>query len=186
MWYFSASHYFWYVTRHRKCLLNLWSTWHKYISLTETTSIHFFLVYLIQLYLINIASQLKRPLIISPSNVKFFGEMLPPSNSSKWACLQASRFTNPNLTQVINWKYQSWFCLFCFFFHSEYIKVIDGNGITVLSRYGDSSVTRNTFREVSFGNFSNISVQIYLRYSSSTFKLQFGILKRGPGWPFIC
>ena len=24
----------------KKCLLNLWSTWHKYISLTETTSIY--------------------------------------------------------------------------------------------------------------------------------------------------
>ena len=47
------------------CLLNLWSTWHKYISLTETTSIHCCLIYLIQLYLINIVSQLKGSLIIS-------------------------------------------------------------------------------------------------------------------------
>ena len=44
----------------RKCLLNLWSTWHKYISLTETTSICCFQIYLIQLYLINVASQLSK------------------------------------------------------------------------------------------------------------------------------
>ena len=41
----------------KKCLLNLWCTWHKYISLTET-------IYLIQLYLINIASELKGPRMI--------------------------------------------------------------------------------------------------------------------------
>ena len=41
-------------------LLNLWSTWHKYISLTEKTSIHCCLVYLIQLYLIYVASQLSK------------------------------------------------------------------------------------------------------------------------------
>ena len=68
-----------------------------------------------------------------------------------------------------------------FLFHSDYIKVIDGNGITVLSRYGYSSVAQKTFTEVSFGNFGNITVQIYLRDSSSTFKSQFGILKQGPG-----
>ncbi|CAH3116621.1 unnamed protein product [Porites lobata] len=64
--------------------------------------------------------------------------------------------------------------------YNDYIKVIDGNGVTVLSRYGYSSVAQKTFTEVSFGNFGNITVQIYLRDSSSTFKLQFGILKQGP------
>ena len=44
----------------KKCLLNLWSTRHKYISLTETTSIHCCLIYLIQLYLINVASYLSK------------------------------------------------------------------------------------------------------------------------------
>ena len=44
----------------RKCLLNLWSTWHKYISLTEMTSILCFRIYLIQLRLINVASQLSK------------------------------------------------------------------------------------------------------------------------------
>lgn len=66
-------------------------------------------------------------------------------------------------------------------FHSEYIKIIDGYGITVLSRYGPSSVTQKSFREVSFGNSGNITVQIYLRRGYSNFKLQFGILKQGTG-----
>ena len=47
----------------RKCLLNLWSTWHKYISLSETTSIRCFQIYLIQLYLINITSQLNKAVL---------------------------------------------------------------------------------------------------------------------------
>ena len=66
-----------------------------------------------------------------------------------------------------------------FFSYSEYIKVIDGNGITVLSRYGYSSATQKTFQKVSFGNSGNITVQIYLRRSYSNFRLQFGILKQG-------
>ncbi|XP_073248869.1 uncharacterized protein [Porites lutea] len=68
-------------------------------------------------------------------------------------------------------------------YSSEYIKVIDGNGITVLSRYGYSSVTQKTFREVSFGNSGNITVQMYLWRSYSTFKLQFGILKQESAFP---
>ena len=63
----------------------------------------------------------------------------------------------------------------------QYVKVIDVNGITVLSRYGYSSVTQKTFREVSFGNCGNITVQVYLRRSYSNFKLQFGILKQELG-----
>ena len=72
------------------------------------------------------------------------------------------------------------FCFVNFFFLSDYIKVIGGNGITVISRYGYSSVTQRTLGEVSFGNSGNIIVQIYLqRYS--TFKLQVGILKQESG-----
>ena len=81
-------------------------------------------------------------------------------------------------------KYQSLFV--SFLFHSEYIKVIDGYGITVLhvTRHG-YSFTQKILREVSFGNVGSITVQINLRSSFSIFKLQFGILKQGPGWPFI-
>ena len=68
-----------------------------------------------------------------------------------------------------------------YYFYSEYVKVIDGNGITVLSRYGYSSVAQKTFGEVSFGNSGNITVQVYLRRSYSNFKLQFGILKQESG-----
>ena len=73
-----------------------------------------------------------------------------------------------------------------FLFHSEYIKVIDGYGITVLhvTRHG-YSFTQKILREVSFGNVGSITVLINLRSSFSIFKLQFGILKQGPGWPFI-
>ena len=80
-----------------------------------------------------------------------------------------------NFVERITWH------RFHFSFHSEYIKVIDGNGITVLSHNRYSSVTQKTLREVSFGNSGNITVQIYLRRSYSNFKLQFGILKRGSG-----
>ena len=72
------------------------------------------------------------------------------------------------------------FVLCIFLFLSAYIKVIDGNGITVISRSRYSSVTQKTFREVSFGNSGNIIVQISLR-SYSTFKLQVGILKQESG-----
>ena len=68
-------------------------------------------------------------------------------------------------------------CSCCF--HSEYIKVIDGYGTTVISRYGSSSTIQKAFREVSFGNSGNITVELYLRRSYSNFKLQFGILKQG-------
>ena len=66
-----------------------------------------------------------------------------------------------------------------FYFHSEYVKVIDGNGVIVLSRYGYSSTLQKPFLEVRFGNSGQITVQIYFTYSYSRFKLQFGILKQG-------
>ena len=49
----------------RKCLLtgNLWSTWHKYTSLTETTSIRCLQICLTQLYLINVAWQLSKAVL---------------------------------------------------------------------------------------------------------------------------
>ena len=65
------------------------------------------------------------------------------------------------------------------FFYSEYIKIIDGSGTTVLVRYGYSSTPQKAFTEVSFGNSENITVQIYLYNSYSTAMLQFGILQHG-------
>ena len=61
---------------------------------------------------------------------------------------------------------------------SDYIKVIDGNGRTVLSRFGYSYAPQKPFVEAPYGNGGSISVQIYL-YRYSRFKLQFGILKQG-------
>ena len=69
----------------RKCLLNLWSTWHKYISLTETTSIRCFQIYLIQLYFINVASQLLGPLIRHVSWI--FLVLLPHRYKDLLSCL---------------------------------------------------------------------------------------------------
>ena len=68
---------------------------------------------------------------------------------------------------------------FCSFHSGEYFEIIDGNGITVFSRYGYSSVKQKTFKEVSFGNSGIVNVQIYLRQSRSKFTLKFGILKQG-------
>ena len=63
-------------------------------------------------------------------------------------------------------------------FSSEYVRVIDGNGVTVLNRYGYSSTSQIPYLEVRFRNSGNITVQIYLG-RSSIFKLRFGILKQG-------
>ena len=64
-------------------------------------------------------------------------------------------------------------------FYSEYVKIIDGSGTTVLIRNGYSSTPQKPFAEVSFGNSENITVQIYLYSSYSTATLQFGILQQG-------
>ena len=66
--------------------------------------------------------------------------------------------------------------LFC---SNEYIKVIDGNGTTVLARGGYSATAQKPFAEVSFGNHENIAVQINLIQSYSNARLQFGILPQG-------
>ena len=64
-------------------------------------------------------------------------------------------------------------------FYSEYVKIIDGSGTTVLIRNGYSSTPQKPFAEVSFGNSENITVQIYLYSRYSTATLQFGILQQG-------
>lgn len=66
-----------------------------------------------------------------------------------------------------------------FDFHSEYIKIIDGNGSIVLNYNGYMSSPRKTFVEVKYGNGKNITVEIYLIYRQSWFKLRYGIAKKG-------
>ena len=66
--------------------------------------------------------------------------------------------------------------LFC---SDEYIKIIDGSGTTVLTRYGYSATPQTPFAKVSFGNHENITVEIYLIQSDSNARLQFGILPQG-------
>ena len=66
--------------------------------------------------------------------------------------------------------------LFC---SNEYIKVIDGNGTTVLARDRYSATAPIHFAEVSFGNHENIAVQINLIQRDSNARLQFGILPQG-------
>ena len=72
-------------------------------------------------------------------------------------------------------KYVFFPSLFC----SEYVKIMDGSGATVLIRYGYSSTPQKPFREVNFGNSDNISVQVYLYGSYSNVRLQFGIVQQG-------
>ena len=72
-------------------------------------------------------------------------------------------------------KYVFFFSLFS----SEYIKVMDGSGATVLIRYGYSSTPEKPFTEVYFGNSKNISVHVYLYGSYSNARLQFGIVQHG-------
>ena len=75
----------------------------------------------------------------------------------------------------INDKISFFFPLFC----SEYIKIIDGSGTTVLHRYRYSTTPQKPFAKVSFGNQENITVQIKLYHSSSNTRLRFGILPQG-------
>ena len=72
-------------------------------------------------------------------------------------------------------KYVFFFSLF----YSEYIKVMDGSGATVLIRYGYSSTPEKPFTEVYFGNSKNITVQVYLFGGNSNARLQFGIVQHG-------
>ena len=71
------------------------------------------------------------------------------------------------------------YVFFSSLFYSEYIKVMDGSGATVLIRYGYSSTPQKPFREVNFGNSDNITVQVYLYGSYSNVRLQFGIVQQG-------
>ena len=64
-------------------------------------------------------------------------------------------------------------------FYSEYVKIIDGSGTTVFTRYGYSTTPQKPFVEVSFGNSENITVQVYLDRRNSNARLQFGILQQG-------
>lgn len=65
--------------------------------------------------------------------------------------------------------------------HSEYLRILNGSGSVVLNQYGNvySSAARKTFLEVDFGKEDNITVQVYLSYRYSHFKLQYGIMKQG-------
>ena len=71
------------------------------------------------------------------------------------------------------------YVFFSSLFYSEYIKVMDGSGATVLIRYGYSSTPEKPFTEVYFGNSKNITVQVYLYGSYSNARLQFGIVQHG-------
>lgn len=68
---------------------------------------------------------------------------------------------------------------FCPLFYSEYVKIIDGSGMTVFTRYGYSTTPEQPFAEVSFGKSENITVQTYLDRRNSNARLQFGILQQG-------
>lgn len=66
-----------------------------------------------------------------------------------------------------------------FHVHSEYLRILNGNGSVILSQYGYSSAAQTTFLEADFGKTNNITLQVYLSNYNSRFKLQYGIMKQG-------
>ena len=87
-------------------------------------------------------------------------------------------FRRINLGQgELSYNYRFKPIFFFSLFYSEYVKIIDGSGTTVFTRY--SMTSQKPFAEVSFGNSENITVQIYQDRSNSNVRLQFGILQQG-------
>lgn len=64
------------------------------------------------------------------------------------------------------------------YFDSEYVKIIDGNGLTVFYHNGYSSSPLKTFLLVNYGSGNNVKVQIYFYNRWSQFKLKYGIVNQ--------
>ena len=91
----------------------------------------------------------------------------------KTGCFRRINLSQGELSYHYRLKPRFFFSLF----YSEYVKIIDGSGTTVFTRY--STTPQKPFAEVSFGNSENITVQIYLHRRTSNVRLQFGILQQG-------
>ena len=67
-------------------------------------------------------------------------------------------------------------CLICF--HSDYVKIFDGNGTEIFATHGwDSTSSKKSLQQVSFGESKNISIQASLIDPSSYVKIAYGMLK---------
>ncbi|PFX28263.1 Transmembrane protease serine 5 [Stylophora pistillata] len=62
--------------------------------------------------------------------------------------------------------------------YSEYVKIIDGNGVTVFHHSGYSSSPLKTFLLVQYGSGNSVKAQIYFYNRWSQFKLQYGIVNQ--------
>ena len=67
-------------------------------------------------------------------------------------------------------------CGICF--HSDYLKMFDGNETEVFASHGwDSTSSNKNLQQVSFGESKNITIQVSLVNLSSYVKIDYGMLK---------
>ena len=67
-------------------------------------------------------------------------------------------------------------CLICF--HSDYVKVFDGNDTEIFDSHGwDNMSSNKSLQHVSFGESRNITIQVSLVDPSSYVRIDYGILK---------
>lgn len=66
-----------------------------------------------------------------------------------------------------------------FLSHSEYLKIFNGNGTEVFALSGWLWTSKKTIHEISFGESSNITIQVSLVRSWSYFKIDYGTLNQG-------
>ena len=67
-------------------------------------------------------------------------------------------------------------CLICF--HSDYVKIFDGNDTEIFASHGwDSTSSNKSLQQVFFGESKIITIQVSLIDPSSNVKIGYGMLK---------
>ena len=67
-------------------------------------------------------------------------------------------------------------CLICF--HSDYVKMFDGNDTEIFASHGwDSTSSNKSLQQLSFGESKNITIQVSLVHPSSYVRIDYGMLK---------
>ena len=69
--------------------------------------------------------------------------------------------------------------MFFMFCRREYIKIFDGNGTEVFYLQGWASSFHKRFTNISFGEYKNITIQVFLSQMWSNVKIDFGTLNQG-------
>ena len=65
------------------------------------------------------------------------------------------------------------------YFRSEYVKIFYGNGTEAFAVYGwDSTSLNNSLQQISYDEFKNISIKVFLTNSWSYVKIDYGIVKQ--------